>query len=295
MEFWLGYTEQLDLFEQELTKAIESKFEQYICSDSFSPALYAGLFDAVKYMLFSGGKRLRPMLMLEFARISGADRYNALSYAIALELIHTYSLIHDDLPCMDDAPMRRGMPSAHIKFGEAVALLAGDALLNMAYEIMLDSDNFSIKAARIIAVNSGINRMIGGQFLELDNLYKFTEKPSKESLRLLFEIYRGKTSGLFTAACAGGVSLSGSKPGDIKRAGEFGRLLGLLFQIADDYKDKGDGSANIFHIFSEEEGINTALEVYAELQNALNMLSRSGFDTKNISSCVEAVFSCFDE
>lgn len=295
MEFWQGYPEQLGLFEQDLKITVESKFEHYICSDSFSPALYDGLFDAVKYLLFNGGKRLRPMLMLEFARISGADLNNAVSYAVALELIHTYSLIHDDLPCMDNASMRRGMPSVHKKFGEAVALLTGDALLNMAYEIMFDARFFILETAKIISNNSGINRMIGGQYLELDNINNLNYTPAKESLRLLFEIYRGKTSGLFVAACAGGAALSGSMPDDIKRAGDFGRLLGLLFQIADDYKDIGDGSANIFHVFSVEEGINTALTVYAELQGALNTLSRSGLDTEKISACVEAVFACFND
>lgn len=294
MEFWQGYTEQLGLFELELKSAVETKFEQYICSDSFSPTLYSKLFDAVKYLLYSGGKRLRPMLLLEFARIFGADIVNALSYAVALELIHTYSLIHDDLPCMDNALMRRGMQSVHIRFSEPVALLAGDALLNMAYEIMFDAGVFNVETARIISNNCGLNRMVGGQFLELDSIRQLHGAEKNDSAKLLFEIYRGKTSGLFVAACAGGASLADTTKNDIKCAEDFGSYLGILFQIADDYNDINDDSANIFHILSEEDGINAALSVYDKLQCALNTLARSGHDTERISECVDAVFSCFN-
>ena len=152
------------------------------------------LFDAMRYSVGAGGKRIRPVLLLEFNRICGGKIEDALPFACAMEMIHTYSLIHDDLPCMDDDDMRRGKPSCHKAFGEANALLAGDALLNLAFETMLSSDSgvnpeLKIKAAAAIGRFSGAQGMIGGQVIDLQNEGK------EISEELLLTLYRDKTGG----------------------------------------------------------------------------------------------------
>ena len=139
--------------------------------------LYAKIFDAMKYSLDAGGKRIRPILLLEFARIFGVSVNDAMPFAVALEMIHTYSLIHDDLPCMDDDDLRRGKPTNHKVFGEAVAVLAGDALLNRAFEHILNNANnldsdIVLKALSCLASASGADGMIGGQVIDMEGEHR---------------------------------------------------------------------------------------------------------------------------
>lgn len=189
---------------------------------------------AMKYSLSNGGKRLRPVLCLEFARACGADRFDALDFACAVEYIHTYSLIHDDLPCMDDDDMRRGKPSCHKEFGEATALLAGDALLTHAFQILagaeLDDKKIAL-ACGLLAQNAGVQGMVGGQVIDLK--YE-SETPD---LQQLLSVHRLKTGALISAACLLGCIAAGADDEKIAAASAFAYDLGVAFQIKDDILD----------------------------------------------------------
>lgn len=194
--------------------------------------------DAMDYSISAGGKRIRPILMLEFCRLCGGDCVKALNFACALEMIHTYSLIHDDLPCMDNDDFRRGQPSCHVRFGEAFALLAGDALLNRAFEIAsstenceLVGDSVALKAIRYLATASGICGMIGGQTIDLLN-----ENTPVDSM-LLDRINLLKTGALIKAACSIGVIIGEGNNKQLAAAESYAENLGLAFQIIDDILD----------------------------------------------------------
>lgn len=191
------------------------------------------IIDAMWYSVSAGGKRIRPVLALEFCRVCGGNEDNALSAACALEMIHTFSLIHDDLPCMDDDDMRRGKPSCHKAYGEAAALLAGDALLNMAYEVICGGNNTAeVKLALVseLSLAAGVNGMIGGQVI--DTLYTgdITEK-------LLLDMYDMKTGALLKAACRMGCIAAGADNELLSHADRYAERLGLAFQIKDDILD----------------------------------------------------------
>lgn len=190
--------------------------------------------EAMKYSLLNGGKRLRPVFCLEFAKMCSCDRKDALDFACAVEYIHTYSLIHDDLPCMDDDDYRRGKPSCHKKFGEATALLAGDGLLTQAFQIIGDcdlSDSKKVLATRLLAQNSGVSGMIGGQVIDLK--YE-SETPD---LKQLLSVHRLKTGALISASCLLGCIAAGADNDKISAASRFAYNLGIAFQIKDDILD----------------------------------------------------------
>ena len=190
--------------------------------------------EAMKYSLLNGGKRLRPVFCLEFAKACGADRYMALELACAVEYVHTYSLIHDDLPCMDNDDMRRGKPSCHKQFGEATALLAGDALLTHAFQIIAVSnidDEKKALAVQLLSQNSGVEGMLGGQVIDLK--YE-SESPT---LKQLLSVHRLKTGALISAACLLGCIAAGASDVQISAASRFAYNLGIAFQIKDDILD----------------------------------------------------------
>lgn len=189
---------------------------------------------AMKYSLVNGGKRLRPVLVIEFCKVCGGTLSDALPFACAIEYIHTYSLIHDDLPCMDNDDMRRGKPSCHKMFGEATALLAGDALLTHAFEIAASSDlpGDRVNAAvSLLAQNAGVGGMIGGQVLDL--MY---EKYQAE-LSEIITVHKLKTGALISAACILGCIAAGASEEKISSASRFAYNLGIAFQIKDDLLD----------------------------------------------------------
>lgn len=189
---------------------------------------------AMKYSLVNGGKRLRPVLVIEFCKACGGTLSDALPFACAIEYIHTYSLIHDDLPCMDNDDMRRGKPSCHKMFGEATALLAGDALLTHAFEIAASSDlpGDRVNAAvSLLAQNAGVGGMIGGQVLDL--MY---EKYQAE-LSEIITVHKLKTGALISAACILGCIAAGASEEKISSASRFAYNLGIAFQIKDDLLD----------------------------------------------------------
>ena len=214
------------------TVLIENKINQ-VLSDHGTE--YDELLKAMHYSASAGGKRIRPKLLMEFMRISGGNPENALNFAVALEMIHTYSLIHDDLPCMDNDDMRRGKPSCHKAFGEATALLAGDALLTESFGLAAKTENVPadrvVKALAQLSACAGVNGMIGGQVLDL----KYEN--SKAPLDIVCELYRLKTGALLKAAATIGCILAGADEIKIDKACQIAENIGLSFQIRDDILD----------------------------------------------------------
>ncbi len=193
---------------------------------------------AMAYACDQGGKRLRPVLLLEFCRLCGGSPATAMPFAAAIECIHSYSLVHDDLPCMDNSLLRRGRPSTHAVYGETMALLAGDGLLNLAFELMLRRENGAalpadrvLGAASALADAAGIEGMVGGQVIDLESEGKAIPLPVLEALQ------QGKTAALLIAACVMGARLAGADADREEAARSFGENIGLSFQIIDDILD----------------------------------------------------------
>ena len=194
----------------------------------------AGLAEAMRYSLLAGGKRIRPMLVLEFCRIAGGDPEMAMPVACAVEMLHTYSLIHDDLPCMDNDELRRGKPTNHVVYGECTATLAGDTLQAEAFGTILRSDlptDRKAACAEILAGAVGLDGMCCGQYLDM--LWEGRDLSEQE----LTEINSRKTGALLAAACQMGVAAAGGTQRMLDAAGHFGSAIGMAFQIRDDMLD----------------------------------------------------------
>lgn len=224
-----------------------NRFEQQLRDDAqrTNQALHACLktsgkdphevvFQAMRHSLLDAGKRLRAAFVLEFGRISGADPEGAMSLACAVEMVHAYSLIHDDLPCMDNDDFRRGKPSCHKAFGEANALLAGDGLLTLAFETAASAklpESARLEAVQILSRAAGASGMIGGQVIDLES------EGRQISAELLETLYAMKTGALLRAAAALGC-IAGNAPQEIRRAADvYAAAYGLAFQITDDILD----------------------------------------------------------
>ena len=195
---------------------------------------YRTLLQAMSYSLNAGGKRLRPALVLEFCRLCGGDEERALPAALSVELLHTYSLIHDDLPCMDNDDLRRGKPTNHKVFGECTATLAGDALQALAFQMVLDPplpDGRTLRCARLLARAAGPEGICGGQQMDLE--WEGRALSEEE----LLQIHLHKTAALIRAACLMGVAAAGGMPEQEEAAAAFADHLGLAFQIRDDILD----------------------------------------------------------
>ena len=210
------------------------------CLDTMIPECDFGediVHEAMKYSLSIGGKRIRPVLVLEFCRVCGGDVKKALPVACAIEMIHTYSLIHDDLPCMDDDDFRRGKPSCHIKYGEEYALLAGDGLLTRAFGLVADSDfakENPVAALKIISLMSslsGANGMIGGQVVDLMN------EERSAPIEVMETMDRLKTGALIKCSALMGCICAGATDDYINAACEYSEKIGHAFQIVDDILD----------------------------------------------------------
>lgn len=219
----------------EYLPVIEYALNKYLPSEDCSQG---SICLAMEYALLDGGKRIRPVLTLEFCRICGGDIQSALPFACAVEMIHSYSLVHDDLPCMDDDDMRRGKPSCHKQFGEATALLAGDALLTLAFETMMTSGQNAelpaenrLNAVAVLAKQAGAMGMIGGQVIDLDSECK------NVPIQVLKEMDDLKTGALISAACQMGCILAGADDKLIQAADRYAKNIGLAFQIMDDILD----------------------------------------------------------
>lgn len=196
---------------------------------------YSSAVNAMRYSLLSGGKRIRPILLLEFYSLFGGRAEGALNFSAAIEMIHTYSLIHDDLPCMDNDDMRRGKPSCHKAFGYDTALLAGDALLTHAFLAAASTADIPpervSRAISVLAQKAGIYGMVGGQVMDLD-----FEKNGANGEELT-AMYIKKTSCLLEAAAMCGAVLAGADEETVKKTEEYAENLGLAFQITDDILD----------------------------------------------------------
>lgn len=200
------------------------------------------LFEAMDYSLSAGGKRLRPVLLLAACDTLGGSLDEALPFACALEMIHTYSLIHDDLPAMDNDDLRRGRPTNHKVYGEGMAILAGDGLLSAAMELMLRTavqmgDLRGIRAAEAIARRAGVTGMVAGQVMDV------TGEGSEPTLEKVDYIHRHKTADLLTAPIEAGFILAGADDKTVSAGCEYGVNLGLAFQMVDDLLDvEGDAA-----------------------------------------------------
>jgi farnesyl diphosphate synthase len=198
--------------------------------------IYGRVQEAMRYAVFVGGKRLRPFLILEGARLFGAGRAHALRAAAAIEMLHTYSLVHDDLPCMDDDDLRRGQPTVHKKFDEATAVLAGDGLLTHAFEVLADpathpSAEVRCRLIAALARAGGSDGMIGGQMMDIVAA-EHSFGPDQ-----VIQLQRMKTGALFEFSCEAGPILGEASADDRRRMRDYARDIGLAFQISDDLID----------------------------------------------------------
>lgn len=190
------------------------------------------LAEAMRYSLLGGGKRLRPVLLLAAHSLGSDEPMEAMPFAAAIEMIHCYSLIHDDLPAMDDDDLRRGKPTSHKAFGEATAILAGDALLNLAFEVMAGSGHpHAMAALREIALRTGARGMIAGQMADI----AMEGQPADP--QMLQYIHQHKTADLMIAAVCAGLSLAGANSAQMAMGQRYAMHLGLAFQIVDDILD----------------------------------------------------------
>ena len=229
----MTYDQQLAADREQIEKALRG------CFGGREPR--ADLYDAMQYSLLAGGKRLRPVLLLESCRMCGGEVDRALPFGCAVEMIHTYSLIHDDLPCMDNDDLRRGKPTNHKVYGEATAVLAGDGLLTAAFETMLEADGLPqdrvLAAAACLARAAGGRGMVGGQALDMAG------EGHALALSEVEELQRLKTGALICAAAEMGCILAGGDDAARRSVRRYAEKLGLAFQIRDDILDVEGDSA----------------------------------------------------
>lgn len=229
--------------------------------------LQSSVADAMDYSLEAGGKRIRPVLVLAFCHMCGGDYRKAAAPAAAIEMIHTFSLIHDDLPCMDNDDFRRGKPSCHKKFGEACAVLAGDALAIRPFQVIAESelnDSMKIKLIAELACSSGAEGMIGGQIIDMENEQRSTV--NGENLRTMYAL---KTGRLIKTSCVMGCIAAEASDEQVKNAEEYAHCLGLAFQIIDDILDvTGDEAALGKPIGSDAEENKTTFVTLYGIENA---------------------------
>jgi farnesyl diphosphate synthase len=285
---------------QRCATLIEARLDAWLANSERHGFVPERLGEAMRHAVLGGGKRLRPFLVLEAARLCGMPDEAALNAAAALECIHCYSLAHDDLPAMDDDDMRRGRPTVHKAFDEATAILAGDALLTLAFEILADPATHPDPAIRCalalgLARASGRAGMAGGQMLDL--MAPGSSLSQAEILRL----QAMKTGVLIQFACEAGAVLAGAKPAQRQALRDYGTALGLAFQLADDLldvngdaaivgkavdKDKNAGKATLVALI----GANVARERLAEFQaKALDALAPFGADAEMLAATADFV------
>lgn len=220
-----------DMTANEYKKYVDSKLSEYFKPSGLS---YDGLLESMHYSLTAGGKRIRPMLVLEFCRISGGNIEKTLPVACAIEMLHTYSLIHDDLPCMDNDALRRGKPTNHVVYGECTATLAGDALQAEAFGTIARSQlpaEARVTCVEILADAVGSDGMCAGQYLDMVGEHKLLSEDE------LNDINSRKTGSLLTAACRMGVAAAGGNKAMLEAAAQYGACVGAAFQIRDDILD----------------------------------------------------------
>lgn len=240
---------------------------------------------AMRYSVENGGKRVRPSLLLAFCELCSGDINKAMPLACALEMIHTYSLIHDDLPCMDDDDFRRGKPSCHIKFGYEYALLAGDALLTLAFETALKAEippELVVRATKELAVASGWAGMVGGQVVDLQNEGK------QVKVEEVIKMYNKKTGELIRVACVIGCIAAGAIS-KIPYATVYAHNIGLAFQIVDDILDVTSDSATLGKpVGSDEENEKCTYVSLVGLEESARVVSRLTDEAKTVLNKFDA-------
>ena len=270
----------------EYKSLIDEKLGEY-----FMPAglPYDGLLESMRYSLTAGGKRIRPILVLEFCRISGGDVQKALPVACAIEMLHTYSLIHDDLPCMDNDDLRRGKPTNHVVYGECTAVLAGDALQAEAFGTILRSElpaEVRANCAEILADAVGSDGMCAGQYLDMkgENMVLSEDE--------LNEINSRKTGALLIAACRMGVAAAGGSDEQLEAAALFGAAIGAAFQIRDDILDVISTDEALGKPIGSDakENKNTYMALYGQ-ERCMQMIRRL---TESAKSSLGAAFTDTD-
>lgn len=275
----------LEKYKEIFLSQLEKYFEEHPCD--IQP-----IFDAVKYSIENGGKRIRPAFCYLGSEFCGKSTDYISDFAIGIEMIHSYSLVHDDLPCMDDDDLRRGKPTTHKVFGEGMAVLAGDALLNLAFEVFLNDKNFdenTLKALRYVAANSGINGMIGGQCIDLTNVSKVGF-----GLEEIKNLNRLKTSCLLKSALVGSIIKCGATQEEIEDIEIYATKVGEIFQIVDDILDKTSTAEILGKNVNQDAdndkvtvvdilGIDKSREYIQELQTqALNIIDKYGERAKKL-------------
>ncbi|MCI5809701.1 MAG: polyprenyl synthetase family protein [Oscillospiraceae bacterium] len=289
-----SFQEQWKTYREEIEEALDRALPKTSCRQE-------KVIEAMRYSLLGGGKRIRAILVLEFARLGGISMRQAMPVACALEMIHAYSLIHDDLPCMDDDALRRGKPSCHIQFGEATALLAGDGLLTCAFETAAQAAD-ELPAANVLAVEkrlsacAGYLGMIGGQVIDLES------EGQPIDLETLEQMYRLKTGALLEASCVSGCLLAGQEE-KIATAENYARFLGLAFQIVDDILDVtgdpsllgkpvGSDEANHKNTFVTLLGLEKAQEIAKSYtEKALRQLEMLGAAESFLTDLTDALLN----
>ena len=270
-------------------------FEKYLGGLRFTEeARLEGLEGAMRYSMLAGGKRVRPTLCMEVAWVCGAQPFHVLPSAAAIELIHTYSLIHDDLPAMDDDDFRRGRPTAHKQFGEATAILAGDAFFGEALTLITVHQEGSceqvLEVVRELADSTGVNGMVGGQIMDMDH----TGVGAEVDLETLYMIHKYKTGALIKSSARIGAILAGAGEDEQAAVSEYASELGLCFQIVDDVlnatstrdtlgksagSDAEQGKATFVGAYGLEGARQEADKV---VERALAALGRLGGDTSGL-------------
>ena len=256
----------------------------------------------MKYGLFSGGKKIRSKILIDIGSIFRINYKSLITLGAAVECIHAYSLIHDDLPCMDDDSIRRGKPATHIKFGESTAVLAGNSLLTMAFEILSHkelklSEKIKINLINKISASSGHLGIAGGQYLDLSFEHK------KVSKKKIVEMEIKKTGKLFSFCCAAPLIISQKSKQEIHKFENIGAEIGLLFQVADDLidykgslllagkktgKDKVKGKATLISLLGQQNTIKYANKLILKINNKLK---KYGSRSKNLSETLEYILN----
>ena len=267
-------------------RAVEAALDQALPGEAAWPET---IHRAVRYSLFAPGKRIRPLLVLAACDAAGGERNEAMPLACAVEMIHTYSLIHDDLPAMDDDDLRRGKPTSHKVFGEAIAILAGDALLTRAFQLMselppgesVECLRRRLRALAILGEASGTSGLIGGQVMDLESEGRAISPAELEQL------HRAKTGALLAACVRGGAILAGAEPEPLALLSRYASAIGLAFQIVDDIldateaaeqlgktagKDRAAGKATYVSVHGLERSRSMARDLLEDALGALEAL-----------------------
>jgi geranylgeranyl diphosphate synthase type II len=284
----------------ERRQAVEAALGQALPPDSAWPAT---IHRAVRYSLFAGGKRIRPILVLAAGEAVGGSLADLLPLACAVEMIHTYSLIHDDLPAMDDDDLRRGKPTSHKVFGEAIAILAGDALLTRAFHLMVETPGDldlerlrrRLQATAILGEACGTTGLIGGQVEDLESEGRAIPPEALERL------HRAKTGALLSACVRGGAVLGGASDGDLDGLTRYASAIGLAFQVVDDVLDATEAAARLGKTAGKDaaaqkatyvsvhglaEARSLAARLHAEAEDALRSLGARGEELRGIARLI---------